>query len=124
MPDLRWSTWFGLIATPFLIASGQVLFKLTSRTVGDFGVSGLTRLIFNPYLLSALVLYGLGTVVWIYVLKAVPLTIAYSFMALTFCVVPVLAHLWLHEPLTWKYGLGALLIMGGMLLINTQQWQG
>ncbi len=119
--DLRLSTWLGLISTPLLIASGQVLFKLTSRDVGNFDVKGIVQLLLNPFLLSALALYGLGTIVWIYVLKTVPLTIAYSFMALTFCIVPLLAHFWLDEALTWRYGAGALLILGGMLVINTQQ---
>jgi undecaprenyl phosphate-alpha-L-ara4N flippase subunit ArnE len=119
--DFRLGTWIGLISTPFMIAGGQVLFKLTSRDVGDFNVGGVYRMLLNPYLLSALALYGLGTVVWIHVLKIVPLTIAYSFMALTFCIVPVLAHFLLNEPITWKYGFGALLIMGGMLIINTQR---
>ena len=118
--NLRWFTWLGLICTPFLIAGGQVLFKLASREVGDFNLRGVVRLLFSPYLITALVVYGLGTIIWIYVLRSVPLTIAYSFMGLTFCVVPVLALLWLNEPLTWKYAGGAVLIMTGMLIINTQ----
>lgn len=119
--DLRWSTWLGLVSTPFLIAGGQVLFKLTSRDAGGFDVGGVSRLLLSPYLISALALYGFGTIVWIYVLKTVPLTIAYSFMAMTFCIVPVFARLWLGEPITWRYGVGALLIMAGMLTINTQR---
>jgi drug/metabolite transporter (DMT)-like permease len=118
--NLRPSTWVGLVSTPVLIASGQVLFKLASRDAGAFDAGGVFRLLLNPFLLAALALYGFGTLVWIHVLKTVPLTIAYSFMALTFCVVPVMAHAWLDEALTWRYGGGALLIMGGMLLINSQ----
>lgn len=119
-PELKTATWVGLISTPLLIAGGQVLFKLASRQTGDFGANGLLRLLLNPYLLVALVVYGFGTIVWIYVLKAVPLTIAYSFMALTFCAVPLMASLWLDEPLTWRYAVGAALIMSGMLTINVR----
>ncbi len=75
-------------------------------------------LLLNPVLLAALVLYGLGTVIWIYVLKAVPLTIAYSFMGLTFCFVPLLAQVFLGEALTVRYVIGAAFIMAGMLAIN------
>lgn len=119
--DFQLMTWVGLISTPLLIAAGQVLFKLASRNVGDFGASGLFHLLLDPYLLIALVLYGSGTIVWIYVLKNVPLGIAYSFMALTFCVVPILAHFVFGEPLQWKYAVGVMLIVAGMLMINTQQ---
>ena len=119
--DFRLMTWVGLICTPFLIAAGQVLFKLTSREVGDFNASGLFALLLNPYLLTALAVYGTGTIVWIYVLKNVPLTIAYSFMALTFCIVPILSHWFFGEPLSWKYAVGVALIIAGMLMINAQQ---
>lgn len=110
--------WLGLIGTPLMIAMGQVLFKLTSQTTGSFSVSGLLALAFNPILLAALALYGLGTIIWIYVLKSVPLTIAYSFMGLTFCFVPVLAQIFFGEPLNLRYAVGAMLIIAGLLTIN------
>lgn len=116
---LRAATWIGLVCTPLLIAAGQVLFKLASRRVGGLDAEGLLQLAKNPFLLAALALYGFGTIVWVYVLKSVPLTIAYSFMALTFCAVPLMAQLFLHEPLTWRYGAGAALIMLGMVIVNT-----
>ena len=118
--NLQLVTWVGLVSTPMLIAGGQILFKLASRDAREFSLGGLLHLFLSPFLLAALALYGFGTIVWIYVLKSVPLTIAYSFMALTFCVVPLLAHALLDESLSWRYALGALLIIAGMLVINTQ----
>lgn len=112
------ATWIGLIGTPLLIAMGQVLFKMASATVGDFSLRGLVTLAANPVLIAALALYGFGTVVWIYVLKSVPLTIAYSFMGLTFCFVPLLAQFFFGEPLTLRYALGTALIFAGLLAIN------
>lgn len=111
-------TWIGLIGTPLLIASGQVLFKLTSASAGELSIRNVFALLLNPVLLAALVLYGLGTIIWIYVLKAVPLTIAYSFMGLTFCFVPLLAQVFLGEALTIRYVVGAVFIVAGMLAIN------
>ena len=112
-------TWIGLLGTPLLIAMGQILFKITSTTAGDVSLRGLLALAINPVLISALALYGFGTVVWIYVLRSVPLTIAYSFMGLTFCFVPLLAHVFFGEPLTLRYALGTALIFAGLLTINT-----
>ncbi len=51
-------------------------------------------------------------------IKSVPLTLAYSFMGLTFCFVPLLAQLFLGETLTLRYAFGAALIVAGMLAIN------
>lgn len=111
--------WLGLIGTPLLIAAGQVLFKLTSASTGEFGWRGLYQLMLNPLLITALVVYGVGTIIWVFVLKSVPLTIGYSFMALTFCFVPILASTFLGETLTLRYCIGALLIVSGMAVINS-----
>jgi drug/metabolite transporter (DMT)-like permease len=114
---LPWPVLAGLVVTPVMIAAGQILFKLASARTGAADLSGLIGLAANPYLLAALVIYGLGTVIWVYVLKSVPLNFAYPFMALTFCVVPLLAWQFLGEPLSWKMAAGAALIMTGLLVI-------
>jgi drug/metabolite transporter (DMT)-like permease len=74
-------------------------------------------LLTNPFLILALFIYGLGTIVWIYLLKSVPLSFAYPFMALTFVLVPLLAWYFLGEPLTMRKGLGTLLVMAGLVVI-------
>ncbi|MGR6467076.1 transporter [Rhizobium sp. PAMB 3182] len=118
MPSFPIMIWAGLIGTPLLIAIGQVLFKLVSSTTAGMNVAGLAALMLNPTFIAALALYGAGTVVWIFVLKQVPLTLAYSFMGLTFCFVPLLAHLLLGEALPLRYFIGVALIFGGLIAIN------
>lgn len=112
------STMAGLLLTPLLISIGQILFKLTSRRAGELNPAGVLATLFDPYLLTALFIYGIGTVIWVYVLKAVPLTVAYPFMALTFCIVPILAWTMLGESLSIKYATGTLLIVVGLVIIN------
>lgn len=119
MPRYSATVLLGLILTPVLISAGQVLFKLTSNRAGSVGAEGLIKILTDPYLLVALGIYGIGTVVWVYVLKAVPLTVAYPFMALTFCVVPILAWQFLGETLSLRYGVGAALIISGLLVVNS-----
>ncbi|NRP72034.1 putative 4-amino-4-deoxy-L-arabinose-phosphoundecaprenol flippase subunit ArnE [Ensifer psoraleae] len=117
--NLAPAVWFGLIFTPILISTGQILFKLTSSETGGFDFRSLAALVSNPILLTALALYGLGTIIWIFTLRSVPLTLAYSFMALTFCFVPLFAAFFLGETLTIRYAAGAALIIGGMIVINS-----
>lgn len=109
----------GLVLTPLLISVGQILFKLTSERTGGADLSGVAAMLMDPFLIAAIAIYGFGTVVWIYVLKAVPLTVAYPFMALTFCAVPLLAWALLGETLTLRYGIGVGLIVAGLLVVNT-----
>ena len=111
-------TWVGLLITPLLIAVGQVLFKLTSARVEGFNLAGMARIMSDPLLLIAFSVYGIGTLVWIFVLKSVPLAIAYSFMALTFCFVPLLAVLILGEAIDTRFAVGTALIIAGVLVIH------
>lgn len=109
--------WAALLLTPVLISSGQILFKMASGRLKD-GVSGFAGLLSDPYFVLAIVIYAVGTFVWIYALKAVPLNKAYPFMAMTFCLVPIASSYFFGEPMTLKYWSGVGLILAGMLVIN------
>ena len=106
-----------LVITPFLIAAGQVMFKMTGMKLAAFPTQPVQSALLSPIFIGALALYGGATLLWVYVLKSVPLSYAYSFMALTFVIVPVLANFWLGEPLTAKYFLGMGLVIAGLLTL-------
>ncbi len=106
-----------LVATPLLIAIGQVMFKLTGAKLAAIPAPPVQSVLLSPLFIGSLALYGAATLLWVYVLKTVPLSYAYSFMALTFVIVPVLANLWLGEPLTAKYVLGMGLVIAGLLTL-------
>lgn len=111
---------FGLlILTPMMIAIGQVLFKLTSERLLASGHVPFYSIFFQPTFILALAIYASATLIWIFVLKTVPLGYAYSFMALTFVIVPALAMWLLGEPLTLKYALGTAFIMIGMIVAHS-----
>ena len=111
---------FGLLLlTPVMIALGQVLFKLTSARLTAHAGTPFYTVAANPLFLLALAIYGSATLLWIYVLKTVPLSYAYSFMALTFVLVPLMAAFFLKEPLTVKYAIGACLIIAGLFVVQS-----
>ena len=108
-----------LIMLPFVIAVGQILFKLTSRDVAAVDMNSLLKLSVNGYFILALVLYGIATVSWVYVLRHFPLSKAYMFMGLTFVFVPLLSYWFLKEPLNLRYLAGAAFIILGIWLART-----
>ena len=107
-----------LIATPIMIAIGQVLFKVTSQRLVA-SESKFYTVFFDPIMICALAIYGFATLLWIYVLKTVQLSYAYSFMAMTFVLVPILAAIWLGDTITLRYAGGTVCIIAGLLIIHS-----
>lgn len=106
-----------LVVVPLLIAGGQLLFKQASQTEGLVKSSQAASLMTNPWLALAIVLYLTTTLWWVLVLRSVPLTRAYLFMALSFVYVPLLANLIFREPLSWRLAASMVLIVSGIALV-------
>jgi len=98
------------------ISLGQILFKKAAAAFTD--PMTWQALVLNSWLIASLLLYGLTTIGWVWVLKNVPLHLAYPFMGLAFLIVPLLAWLILGEPLHWKTFAGGLLILAGVALAS------
>lgn len=114
--------WTGLLLTPVMISAGQVLFKLAGGRIDGREASGITGLLytlFDPFLLSAFAIYGSATILWVYVLRSIPLSQAYPFMALSFVLVPLASYLFFGETLGLRYWIGAGLLLSGMVVMNT-----
>lgn len=96
------------------IAIGQILFKLTANALAETGS------IFAPktltVLLCALALYGLTTLLWIWVLQRGNLSRIYPIMALSFVLVPILSHFLLGEKFNTQYFVGVGLLLCGIVL--------
>ncbi|MCC3304135.1 EamA family transporter [Sneathiella sp. HT1-7] len=105
-----------ILIMPFIISGGQVLFKIASRDVAAFDHNSLVRLSMNGYFIVALILYGIATLLWVYILKHFPLSKAYLFMGLSFILVPVMSYIFLKEPLSLRFMAGAFCIVFGIWL--------
>lgn len=102
-----------LLGFSLLMATGQMLFKVAA----DAGRGKPMPLaLFNGWLVMALALYGAATLLWVFILRSTPLSIAYPFAALSFVIVPIGAWALFGEPLGWRYAAGMALIIGGILL--------
>lgn len=104
---------------PYLLALGsialssaaQICLKLAMRTRPS-----LWTALHQPMLYGGLAAYGLSAVLWLLVLRRLPLTQAYPLVSLNFVLV-LLGSAWLlHERATWTMGLGVLCIFAGLML--------
>ena len=98
----------------FGIALGQLLFK--KAAIGLPAQPDATDWLLNGWLLMALALYGVTTLLWVWILRHAPLHLAYPFMGLAFLLVPLMASVWLDEPLHWQSLVGGALILAGVWL--------
>ncbi len=100
----------------FGMASGQILFKLAANDVVAGG--GLAALLASRVFWIAVALYGLLTVLWVWLLTRIPLVYAYPFVTLAFVFTPLLATVILHEAVGRAYLFGSALLVAGLLIIT------
>jgi len=94
------------------ISLGQVLFKKAALSIPQ--TATWQDWAFNGWLITALALYGITTLAWIWVLRHVSLHLAYPFMGLAFLIVPCLGWLFLGEPIRIVTLVGGALILIGI----------
>lgn len=112
----------GLSAFALILGAGQLLFKAAAdRAPVLTGWADLPSLLGQPLLWLALVLYGLATLLWIYLLQRVPLSQAYPFAALAFVLVPLGAAALFGERLSSAQIFGSALIVAGICVIGLGQ---
>lgn len=73
-------------------------------------------LVANPWLVLGGLLYAGLTLVWIWILGRVPLSVAYPFYALAFVFTPTLAYFVFGETVSRSYAAGTALIVAGLVL--------
>jgi drug/metabolite transporter (DMT)-like permease len=107
-----------LFAYSLGMSVGQVLFKLAANRVkqGDPGTFGLS-LLTTGYFYAAVVLYGVLSVLWVWILTRVPLSQAYPFIVLAFVFTPAFGVLLFGESLNVTYLASLALILSGLGLL-------
>jgi drug/metabolite transporter (DMT)-like permease len=103
------------------ISIGQIFLKLSAMQAGDVNVLGIRLgkyLYINIYLIAGLTVLGSATLLWIWILRTVPLSVAYPFMALAFVLVPAFSYFIFNEAISWTQVIGFLLIAIGVVVAS------
>lgn len=115
------TTIFKILMSVLGISIGQVFLKFAALNASNHGLLGFKvgkYLTVNIYLLIGVAILGGATLLWVWVLRTVPLSTAYPFMALAFVLVPALSYFLFNEALTWTHLLGFLLIVAGVIVVS------
>jgi drug/metabolite transporter (DMT)-like permease len=101
-----------------LVTASELLMKkgassLPAGTVGWLGIGALG----SGWTWAGIVTYVLSFFSWIYVLRLLPLGIAYALINVVHVLIPIGAWAFLHEAVPLRRWLGILLVVAGLLLI-------
>lgn len=107
-----------ILVNTLILVSGQFLWKygMQGQSI-TLNISSIIKVFFSPFVFTGLIMYGLATVLWLYILSKVPLSIAYPIQSLAYIIAVFGAYFIFNETLTIYKILGCLLIMIGVSLI-------
>lgn len=103
-----------VLIAAFLGAVGQLFFKVGAVQLSRDWISWLI----NWKLLVGLAFYAIATILFLYVLKSAPLSIAYPIIATSYIWVSLLAAVFLGEPFPIYKWFGIFLIISGIIIIT------
>lgn len=107
------------ILQSLLLCGGQVFLKFALLRMGPFRPSWslLVSQLTNWWWLGCGLCYGVATVLWMYIIKSFPFSMAYPMISLSYVFGMVAAMVFFHEAIPPMRWLGVLLIMGGCVLV-------
>jgi drug/metabolite transporter (DMT)-like permease len=110
-----------LLMSVVLASLGQIFFKKGVFITGEVTlkhsvIAELFNLVFNPLVLSGLVLYIISTILWLIALSKTTLNFAYPFTALIFVLVMLSARMVFLENIPTLRYIGIIFICLGFLL--------
>lgn len=97
-----------------LVVAGQYFFK--KAALSGVAEGSILASFLNKWMFLVIATYGTATIIWTMVLRTLPLSTAYPFIASAFILVPLLGVLAFGEKFTTTQWLGTGLIVGGIFL--------
>jgi drug/metabolite transporter (DMT)-like permease len=114
-----------ILLNTFILVTGQFLWKYgMMKTTFKLDPLSIIKILFSPFIFSGLVMYGFATILWLFILSRVPLSVAYPVQSIAYVLAVFGAYFVFHEPLSPTKIIGVILIILGVSLIgispNTQ----
>lgn len=102
-----------------LLSGGQVLMKYGLTKAGDFSFTCdyFCRLLLNWQFICCGICYGAGSILWMYIIKHFPFSIAYPMVSLSYVIGMFAAIIFFNEHVPVERWIGVFLILSGCVLI-------
>ena len=108
----------------FMITTGQVLWKIAiDRNGGLLNsklsiIDNISRLLFSPYMISGIVVYGIATIFWMYLLGKYEYSYIYPMLAISYIISFIYAFYIFNEMITISKVVAVALIILGIIILN------
>ena len=114
-----WKVFCYALCQSMLLAGGQVFLKSAMAKIKPFGWNWnfWGSLFFNWQFAASGLLFGTSSVLWMYIIKNFPLSVAYPMISLSYVFGMLSAIVFFHEEVTPTKWMGVALIMAGCCLI-------
>jgi undecaprenyl phosphate-alpha-L-ara4N flippase subunit ArnE len=98
-------------------AAGQLLLKRATMGQAAGALVGAGAVFLSGWFLAGVAALGSSMLLWVQVLRKVPLTIAHPLSGAAFLIVPLASHLFWREPLSTMRLVGIFVIVLGIALV-------
>lgn len=114
------SNYLLILLNTLILVSGQFIWKygMMKNEASFSSVTDILKLLFSPYILTGLTMYGFATVLWLFILTRVPLSVAYPIQSLAYVFAVFGAYFIFNESLSAMKIAGVLLIIIGVSFIG------
>jgi multidrug transporter EmrE-like cation transporter len=109
---------------PYILLAVAILFNVIGQLslkraamAGSAADADALKSFLSPYLFAGVASLGTSMLLWVQVLRKLPLTIAHPISGLVFAMVPVASHYLWQEPLPGSRVLGIAIIVLGVILV-------
>lgn len=106
-----------------LLTGGQVFLKFALERMGQFSwtLHFFTSQLTNWWWLGCGICYGAATVLWMYIIKNFPFSMAYPMLSLSYVFGMLAAIVFFHETVPLTRWAGVALIMIGCILVTMKE---
>ncbi|MEH2456363.1 EamA family transporter [Nostoc sp.] len=112
-------TWLILMLVVLFGTTANVSLKyglyISSPTKGES--TSIKNLLFSRYFLIWFICYTFMTILWLYVLRTIPLSQAFPVLGLMYALIPIASHYLLKEEVMFRQWLGISIIITGVILV-------
>lgn len=101
----------------FLVA-GQIVWKMGLQEQGGMHLNNIAAVIFSPLVLLGISFYGIATILWLFVLSRLPLSLAYPLQSVAYALGIITSWYLFGEAVPLNRWIGAGIIVVGAVVIG------